>query len=76
MTILDANAVTHSFDYPLFNNVSLSLEEGESMAIIGVSGSGKSTLLHILATLLIPNEGSVKLLGKSLNGLNIFNYFT
>ncbi|MEA3373856.1 MAG: ABC transporter ATP-binding protein, partial [Campylobacterota bacterium] len=65
----DAHALTHSFDYPLFNNVNLSLEAGESMAIIGVSGSGKSTLLHILSTLLSPNEGSVTLLGKPVDGL-------
>lgn len=69
MNLLDAHALTHSFDYPLFNNVNLSLEAGESMAIIGVSGSGKSTLLHILSTLLSPNEGSVTLLGKPVDGL-------
>ena len=69
MTILQADALTHSFDYPLFHNVSFTLNEGESMAIIGVSGSGKSTLLHILSTLLNPNEGSVTLLGKELQSL-------
>ena len=69
MTILQADALTHSFDYPLFHNVSFTLNEGESMAIIGVSGSGKSTLLHILSTLLNPNEGSVTLLGKELRSL-------
>jgi len=69
MTILQADALTHSFDYPLFHNVSFTLDEGESMAIIGVSGSGKSTLLHILSTLLEPNEGTVTLLGRELPSL-------
>ncbi len=69
MTILHADALAHSFDYPLFNDVSLSLDAGESMAIIGVSGSGKSTLLHILSTLLVPDEGTVTLLGKKVHSL-------
>lgn len=69
MTILQADALKHSFDYPLFHNVSFTLDEGESMAIIGVSGSGKSTLLHILSSLLEPNEGTVTLLGRELPSL-------
>jgi putative ABC transport system ATP-binding protein len=69
MTILQADALAHSFDYPLFNNLTFDLQAGETMAIIGVSGSGKSTLLHILSTLLEPKEGSVKLLGKELYNL-------
>ena len=69
MTILHADALAHSFDYPLFHNLSFELAAGESMAIIGVSGSGKSTLLHILSTLLKPESGSVTLLGKPLYDL-------
>jgi putative ABC transport system ATP-binding protein len=69
MTILQARALAHSFDYPLFHNLNFDLRSGESMAIIGVSGSGKSTLLHILSTLLKPEEGSVSLLGRDLYSL-------
>ncbi len=69
MTVLKAETLSHAFDYPLFSDVTFSLNEGETMAIIGVSGSGKSTLLHILSTLLTPNSGSVTLLGHDLSGL-------
>ena len=69
MKLLDAHHLSHHFDYPLFSDVSLSLEAHESIAIIGVSGSGKSTLLHILSTLLKPDSGSVILMGEKIETL-------
>jgi len=59
LPLLDVRAVSHDFDYPLFKDINLSLQKGESIAIIGISGSGKSTLLNIFSTLLIPNKGEV-----------------
>jgi len=70
MKLLEASAIAHHFDYPLFSGVDLSLQSHESVAIIGVSGSGKSTLLHILSTLLEPDDGSVTLMGKPMKGLS------
>ncbi len=67
MKLLEATSLTHAFDYPLFSDVSLELNAGESIAIIGVSGSGKSTLLHILSSLLTPKHGEVQLFGKDLS---------
>ena len=64
--LLEANNITHHFEYELFREVSLSLHEGESVAIIGKSGSGKSTLLNIFSTLLSPDSGSVKLFGTDI----------
>ncbi len=64
MNLLSAKNLSHSFEYELFSDVSLSLESNESIAIIGMSGSGKSTLLHLLSTLLKPNKGTVTLFGK------------
>lgn len=70
MTLLKATSLTHHFDYPLFTDISLSLDAGESIAIVGVSGSGKSTLLHILSTLLKPNSGHVELFGNDIYALD------
>ncbi len=70
MQLLNAKDLAHDFDYPLFDEINLSLDSHESMAIIGASGSGKSTLLHILSSLLKPNTGTVELFGKDIYALN------
>lgn len=70
MTLLKATSLSHHFDYPLFENLNLTLNAGESIAIVGVSGSGKSTLMHILSSLLRPNNGNVELLGKDIYALD------
>lgn len=69
MEILEANNLSHSFDYKLFEDVSFSLKEKEKIAIIGISGSGKSTLLHIISSLLKPQGGQVKLFGEDIYAL-------
>src|SRR3954453_7108367 len=51
-------------------DVSLELEEERLTAIMGPSGSGKSTLMHILAGLDRPNEGSVRIAGTEITGMN------
>jgi len=70
MNLLSAQNLTHTFEYELFSNVSLELNEGESIAIIGASGSGKSTLLHILSSLLIPQDGKVSIFGEDIYKMN------
>ncbi len=58
-TLLEAKNLSHEFDYKLFENINLTLEKKESIAIIGMSGSGKSTLLNILSSLLEPKSGEI-----------------
>lgn len=51
------------------DKVSLCINEGEFVAIIGASGSGKSTLMNIIGCLDTPDEGEFFLNGKSLSGI-------
>jgi len=50
---------------PILNDVSLTLDRGETVSIVGPSGTGKSTLLYILGALEPPTSGSVALDGKN-----------
>ena len=52
------------------DGVSLSVEEGEFVAIVGTSGSGKSTLLNMMGGLDVPPEGEVIIAGKKLSRLD------
>ncbi|MDE7173747.1 MAG: ATP-binding cassette domain-containing protein, partial [Helicobacter sp.] len=53
-------AVTKMYDHtPLFENISLQLEVGERIALIGRNGSGKSTLLRIIAREILPDSGEL-----------------
>lgn len=47
-------------------DVSLRLEEGRTLAVLGANGAGKTTLLRVLATLLRPHGGRVRVLGAEL----------
>ena len=64
---------TYGFDdnkVDAIKNLSIDIEEGTFVAIVGRSGSGKSTLLHVLGGLVEPNAGEVFLEGQSLYNMN------
>lgn len=54
----------------ILQDVSFTLNRGETVAIVGASGSGKSTLLALMAGLDLPSDGGVEILGVALNGLD------
>jgi heme exporter protein A len=56
----------HYGEREALSDVSLSLQKGRTLVVFGPNGAGKSTLLRVLATLLRPHAGTVRVLGSSL----------
>jgi len=73
--MLELKSIFKSFhdgenELEVLRGVDLSIEAGDSVALLGASGNGKSTLLQIAAGLENPDSGDVSLFGKSLAGLD------
>ena len=62
MAVLKVDNVSKSFDgEEIIRNISLELQEGEIVSLLGVSGGGKTTLFNIISGLKLPDEGAVYL---------------
>lgn len=69
MTVLQVQDISKSFENePIIRKISLTLQEGELVSLLGVSGGGKTTLFNIIAGLKEPDEGKVYLEGKDITG--------
>jgi phospholipid/cholesterol/gamma-HCH transport system ATP-binding protein len=76
-SVIEVNdLVTHYGDRRILNGVSLNIQQGEIMVIMGGSGSGKSTLLRHLMALEKATSGSIKLLGNKLSELSQMDLYT
>lgn len=74
-TLLEATGISRSYGrgparFDALTDVSIRIDEGESIAIVGKSGSGKSTLMHLLALLDEPDSGALAINGKDATALS------
>ncbi len=75
MSAIEARALTKRYvggdgaQITVLENVDLTVDRGEMVAVIGASGAGKSTLLHLLGALDRPTAGDVSIAGQQLSAL-------
>ena len=70
-TMLELRDITKSFPQQrVLEGISLSVSNGESVAIMGPSGSGKSTLLHCMSGVLVPDQGEVLFDGRDVAAMS------
>ena len=60
--------------YPIISNLSLEIEKGEKICLVGENGCGKTTLIKLLVGFLKPNDGRIYVNGKSFNEYGEENY--
>ena len=69
MALLKVDNISKSFENePIIRKISLELQEGELVSLLGVSGGGKTTLFNIIAGLKEPDEGHIYLEGNDITG--------
>lgn len=68
--IVELDNVSLAFDYPVLEDISLTVEKGETVVIVGESGTGKSTILKLILRLLVPDKGRVLIMGDDIVSLS------
>ena len=70
-SVVDIQNVSFAYgEQKAVDDVSLSIEEGDFLGLIGPNGSGKTTLLHLMLGLLSPDSGSIELFGQSVDSFD------
>jgi phospholipid/cholesterol/gamma-HCH transport system ATP-binding protein len=67
---IELRQVSLSFDRPVLQDISLVVNEGETVVVVGESGSGKSTIIKLILRLLSPDSGGVYIQGKDISQMS------
>lgn len=74
LTAIEFSHVKKKFNdsgYRAVDDISLTIEEGEFITVLGSSGSGKTTLLKMINRLYEPDEGAIKLFGEDIRNVDV-----
>ena len=70
MEKLEVKHVSKSIDVKkILDDISIELNQGELVSLLGVSGGGKTTLFNIISGLLMPDSGQILLDGREITGM-------
>src|SRR6267154_3529328 len=70
MVLLELKEVIAAYgNIQSLNGLSLAVEEGEIVALLGANGAGKSTTLRVISGLMLPQSGTLRFAGRSIGGL-------
>jgi phospholipid/cholesterol/gamma-HCH transport system ATP-binding protein len=68
--VIELEDIYLSYDHPVLEGISLRAHEGETLLVLGESGIGKSTLLKLILRLLVPDQGTIRVLGREITNLS------
>jgi ATP-binding cassette subfamily B protein len=76
LTLEDVCYTYPGSDVPALENINLTINKGERLAVVGVNGAGKTTLIKLLSGMLFPTSGVVRLNGTDIREFNRDEYYT
>jgi len=68
--VIQMEDVYLSFDHPILKGLSLEVRKGETLLVMGESGIGKSTVLKLILRLLVPDQGTIRVLGREITDIS------
>ncbi len=71
--MLEINNISATLGNFTLKNISMKVEKGDYLTLLGLSGAGKTVLLEVLAGLITPHEGNIFLDGKDISNMSIQN---
>jgi phospholipid/cholesterol/gamma-HCH transport system ATP-binding protein len=69
-SVIQLEDVHLSFDHPILKGLSLEVRKGETLLVLGESGIGKSTILKLILRLLVPDAGTIRVLGRETRNIS------
>jgi phospholipid/cholesterol/gamma-HCH transport system ATP-binding protein len=67
--VIELEDIHLAFDQPILKGVSLAVKKGETLLVLGESGIGKSTILKLILRLLVPDRGTIRVLGQEITDI-------